>query len=102
MKANSERLKPSSTRRALASLDVHPWRLAMRLRRLSLSVGRRMLMTTERFFLVFLVAMLPGVTVVSIVASLNGYAGFSIRECFPAGGGQGLNHSTEGCCHGCR
>src|SRR5271157_1379581 len=47
-KANSERLNPSSTRRALASLGVHPWRFAMRLRRLPLSTDRRMLRTVER------------------------------------------------------
>jgi hypothetical protein len=47
MKANSERRKPSSTRRALASLGVHPCRFAMRLRRFPLSVGNRMLMTIE-------------------------------------------------------
>src|ERR1039458_8452997 len=47
MKANSDRRKPSSTRRALASLGVHPCRLAMRLRRFPLSVGRRILTTIE-------------------------------------------------------
>jgi hypothetical protein len=47
MKPNSDRRKPSSTRRALASLGVHPCRFAMRLRRFALSVGRRMLMTIE-------------------------------------------------------
>src|ERR1035437_3452755 len=45
--ANSERRRPSSTSRALASLAVHPCRLAMRLRRFPLSAGRRMLMTIE-------------------------------------------------------
>src|SRR3989454_6857963 len=48
MNANSDRLRPSSTRRALASLGVHPWRVAIRLSRLPLSAGRRMLITTER------------------------------------------------------
>src|SRR5208283_3258336 len=48
MKANSDRLKPSSTRRALASLGVHPCRFAMRFRRLPLSTDRRMLRTVER------------------------------------------------------
>src|SRR5271157_3965403 len=48
MKANSDLLKPSSTRRALASLGVHPCRFAMRLRRLPLSTDRRMLRTVER------------------------------------------------------
>src|SRR5260370_30447432 len=47
-KANSDRLKPSSTKRALASLGVHPCRFAMRFRRLPLSTGRRMLRTIER------------------------------------------------------
>src|ERR1017187_4469437 len=44
MNPNSDRRKPSSTRRALASLGVHPCRFAMRLRRFPLSAGRRMLM----------------------------------------------------------
>src|SRR5208283_2301734 len=48
MKADSDRLKPSSTRRALASLGVHPCRFAIRFRRLPLSTGRRMLRTVER------------------------------------------------------
>src|SRR5450631_4552346 len=48
MNPNSDRRKPSSTRRALASLEVHPCRFAMRLRRFPLSAGRRMLMTIER------------------------------------------------------
>src|SRR5271157_232964 len=48
MKPNSDRLKPSSTRRALASLGVHPCRFAMRFRRLPLSTDRRMLRTVER------------------------------------------------------
>jgi hypothetical protein len=47
MNPNSDLRKPSSTRRALASLGVHPWRFAMRLRRFPLSAGRRMLMTIE-------------------------------------------------------
>jgi hypothetical protein len=47
MNPNSDRRKPSSTRRALASLGVHPCRFAMRLRRFPLSAGRRMLMTIE-------------------------------------------------------
>src|SRR5271157_3368354 len=49
--ANSERRRPSSTSRALASLAVHPCRLAMRLRRFPLSAGRRMLMTIEEVVL---------------------------------------------------
>src|SRR6266496_1632613 len=48
MNANSARRRPSSTKRALASLAVHPWRVAIRLRRSPLSTGRRMLITTER------------------------------------------------------
>jgi hypothetical protein len=48
MNANSERLKPSSTKRALASLGVHPCRFAMRLRRFPLPTGNRMLTTIER------------------------------------------------------
>jgi hypothetical protein len=48
IKANSERLSPSSTKRALASLGVQPCRFAMRFRRLPLSKGRRMLKTIER------------------------------------------------------
>src|SRR6266851_4991054 len=47
MNPNSDRRRPSSTRRALASLAVHPWRFAMRLRRFPLAAGRRMLMTIE-------------------------------------------------------
>jgi hypothetical protein len=47
MNPNSDRRKPSSTKRALVSLGVHPCRFAMRLRRLPLSAGRRMLMTIE-------------------------------------------------------
>jgi hypothetical protein len=47
MNPNSARRKPSSTRRALASLGVHPCRFAMRLRRFPLSAGSRMLMTIE-------------------------------------------------------
>src|SRR5579863_10667628 len=47
MYANSDLRSPSSTKRALASLGVHPWRFAMRLRRFPLSAGRRMLMTVE-------------------------------------------------------
>ena len=47
MNANSARRSPSSTRRALASLAVQPWRLAMRFRRLPLSAGRRMLTTID-------------------------------------------------------
>src|SRR5437764_6126161 len=75
MNAHSERLKPSSTRRALASLGVHPCRLAIRLRRLSLSLGRRMLMTADRFFLMFTSL----VTIVSIVAYCGvGFRGFLI------------------------
>src|SRR5580700_10283593 len=62
-KANSDRLKPSSTRRALASLGVHPCRLAMRFKRFPLSTGRRILSTIVRDC--FIVP--PGVTVVSIV-----------------------------------
>src|ERR1017187_4996560 len=46
--ANSDRLKPSSTRRALASLGVQPCRFAMRFRRLPLSRDKRMLRTVER------------------------------------------------------
>src|SRR5271157_5136076 len=53
MKANSDRLKPSSTRRALASLGVHPCRFAMRLRRLPLSRDRRMLSTVERVAFIY-------------------------------------------------
>jgi len=34
-------------RRALASLGVQPWRVAMRLRRTALAAGRRMLMTVD-------------------------------------------------------
>src|SRR5205807_9812837 len=45
-----DRLRPSSTRRALASLGVHPCRLARRLRRFPLSVGKRILTTIERVF----------------------------------------------------
>src|SRR3974390_536909 len=48
MYANSDLRRPSSTNRALASLGVHPCRLAIRLRRFPLSAGRRMLMTTGR------------------------------------------------------
>src|SRR5437016_635137 len=97
MKANSERLKPSSTRRALASLDVHPWRLAMRLRRLSLSVGRRMLMTTERVFLVFLMAILRCncCKYCSITARI--LRAFLYVGAFPLEVDRD-NHSTEGCC----
>ena len=51
MNAKSDRLRPSSTSRALASLGVHPCRLAMRLRRFPLSAGKRMLMTMGRVFL---------------------------------------------------
>jgi hypothetical protein len=47
MKANSDRRRPSSTIRALASLAVHPCRLAMRLSRFPLSAGKRMLMTVD-------------------------------------------------------
>src|ERR1700730_1895768 len=65
MNANSDRLKPSSTRRALASLGVHPCRFAMRLRRFPLSIGRRMLMTIE--WVVFTEPP-PIVALVSIVA----------------------------------
>src|ERR1017187_3871202 len=65
MNPNSDRRKPSSTRRALASLGVHPCRFDMRLRRFPLSTGRRMLTTIER---VDLIDNLQGVTLVSIVA----------------------------------
>src|SRR5271165_5157971 len=54
MKPNSDRLKPSSTRRALASLGVHPWRFAMRFRRLPLSTDRRMLRTVERVAFIYI------------------------------------------------
>jgi hypothetical protein len=47
MNPNSARRKPSSTRRALASLGVHPCRFAMRLSRFPLSAGSLMLMTIE-------------------------------------------------------
>ena len=43
-----ERLKPSSTSRALASLGVQPCRCAMRFSRLPLSTGRRILSTIVR------------------------------------------------------
>src|SRR5271156_3997813 len=45
--ANSDRRKPSSTKRALASLGVHPYRFAIRFRRFPLATGRRMLITVE-------------------------------------------------------
>jgi len=48
MSTNSDRLRPSSTSRALASLGVHPWRLAMRFKRVLPAAGSRMLMTTDR------------------------------------------------------
>src|ERR1044071_7281378 len=44
-----DRLRPSSTRRALLSLGVHPCRVAIRFKRTPLSAGNRMLMTTDRF-----------------------------------------------------
>src|SRR5690242_2605095 len=65
MNANSDRLRPSSTSLALASLGVHPCRLAIRLRRFPLSAGKRMLTTMERGFRI---GFPPVVTVVSIVA----------------------------------
>src|SRR6202167_4767717 len=67
MKANSERRKPSSTRRALGALGVHPWRFAMRLRRLPLAAGRRMLMTVEGADFMAISC----VTIVSIVTYRN-------------------------------
>jgi hypothetical protein len=45
--ANSHRRRPSSTKRALASLGVHPYRVAISLRRFSLAAGSRMLMAVE-------------------------------------------------------
>jgi hypothetical protein len=48
--ANSDRLRPYLTSRALASLGVHPCRLAIRFRRFPLSLDRRMLTTTDRVF----------------------------------------------------
>src|ERR1039458_3624173 len=81
MNPNSDRRKPSSTRRALASLGVHPCRFAMRLRRFQLSTGRRILITIEPVVLlatgrrmlmtierVDLIDNLQGVTLVSTVA----------------------------------
>src|SRR5437660_8718936 len=76
--ANSDRLRPSSTNRALASLGVHPWRLAIRLRRFPLSAGRRMLMTTER--VVLMGPLLYNVIIVSIVALLKWRSGANLCE----------------------
>jgi len=47
MKANSDRRRPSSTRRALKSLAVQPWRLARRFKRFPLSAGNLMLTTVD-------------------------------------------------------
>src|SRR5258708_25538055 len=68
MNPNSDRRRPSSTRRALASLAVHPWRFAMRLRRFPLAAGRRMLMTVEG---ADFIGHLRGGTIVSIVTGLQ-------------------------------
>jgi hypothetical protein len=77
-KANSDRLKPSSTNRALASLGVQPCRFAMRFKRFPLSTGRRILSTIERDCFIDP----PGVTVVAIVTIMSFHERKAVAEEF--------------------
>src|SRR5438132_12443039 len=90
MNANSDRLRPSTTSRALASLGVHPWRFAIRLSRLPLSAGRRMLITTER--VVPIKSPVSIITLVTIVAHL---ALGQMRGCLSEGGCQACGTQNQ-------